>query len=184
MAAVNRKKAKVPEGFWSLVRAAMTRVYEADAGRVTRMRNRVRAMDYRKQLLFYHLDPLSVAANLSGKAISDSDVEGYRSLPEWREYAGLEAMADIVLTEKGARAPAAQRGLTKDELTRKVASETSVSLEQTGKVISATLNEIRSLLGSGRLVTLGWEPAKTGGRAAKRKDRSKTHVPIHAPERA
>lgn len=186
MPSKQRQESGAPEGYWELVRAAMVKLYGGDSRRASKLRREVRAMDARKRSFFYHMDPLSVAANLSGKVISESDVEKYHFLPEWLKYSGQEETneARIIVTDSGTGSQGKGKSITKAELVRKVVSQTHISAEQTGKVLDATLKEIRNLAGNGILLRLTQPGDLLVRRRSKRKIRSGLHVPLQPAERA
>jgi hypothetical protein len=159
------KETEIPEGFWELVRATMVRIYDADSRRASRLKKDIGALDAKRRAIFYHTDPLSVAANLSDRAISDEDAEAYRRLPEWRVYAGLESPSatELIVTDREVRVPESRRRVTRAELAREVAGETKLNARDVRKVLNVTFMAIRRLGASTQPVR-----PKAAGRVAKR----------------
>jgi hypothetical protein len=142
-----RREPPAPKGFWQLVRRAMAQIYGSEPRLADEFRATIWGMDPKMRAFFYHSDPLSVAANLVGRSITDEDAEVYRRLPEWRVYAGLESPSatELVMTDREVRAPETHRRVTQAELAKEVAGETNLSAKEVRKVIDVTFSAIRRL---------------------------------------
>jgi hypothetical protein len=136
-----------PKGFWKLVEAAMVKIYRSDLVPLQRYKRSVRGMDRETRAFVYHFDPLSIAANLSGRTISDQDADAYRRLPEWRTYAGLDQRGamEMVLTKREVHLPESKRHLTQAELVKEVAGATKLNASEVRKVIDVAFTALRRL---------------------------------------
>lgn len=66
--------------YWDLVRRTLGDIFQKSPGDVKSLENRVRSSPPDEQVLFYHLEPLSTAAELAGTNPTQEEIERYKIL--------------------------------------------------------------------------------------------------------
>ncbi len=70
------------DAYWELVKKTLSDVFQADIGVVDALRKELNDLPAEEQLLFYHAEPLDVAADLADQRPDDGQVKAYRQLAE------------------------------------------------------------------------------------------------------
>lgn len=68
--------------YWELVKKTLRDVFQTDSAIVDTLRGEVGGRPAEEQLLFYHAEPLDVAADLADQRPDDGQVTAYRQLAE------------------------------------------------------------------------------------------------------
>jgi len=76
------KNSSYPEvdRYWNLVKETLEHVFQKSAGVADVLRKEIDKRPAEEQLLFYHAEPLDVAADLARKHPNTSEVQAYLSL--------------------------------------------------------------------------------------------------------
>ncbi len=63
--------------YWTTVRETLCRVFDADPDLAEQYRRRLLDAPAEERLLIYHNEPLDIAADLVGRAVTAADLEAY-----------------------------------------------------------------------------------------------------------
>jgi hypothetical protein len=63
--------------YWKLVKKSLDMIFNADSAQADTLRKEVTTWPPPEQLLFYHAEPLYIAADLAGQQPTDPQVEKY-----------------------------------------------------------------------------------------------------------
>ena len=66
--------------YWELVKKTLDAIFHESQEPARRLSKEVCTWPEAEQLLFYHAEPLDVAADLAGRSPSDNEVKAYRKL--------------------------------------------------------------------------------------------------------
>ncbi len=66
--------------YWELVRRTLNYLFQTDPSIADQLESQIRRCPAEEQLLFYHAEPLDVAADLAGMLITPNHVQNYRAL--------------------------------------------------------------------------------------------------------
>ena len=70
----------VADAYWNMVRLALVSIFHMAAAIVDTLRDDIKQHSAEVQLLFYHTDPLEVAALLANESLSPWQIEKYNQL--------------------------------------------------------------------------------------------------------
>jgi len=68
--------------YWDLVKKTLDEVFHESPEPAHRLSKEVSTWPSEEQLLFYHGEPLDIAADLAGRPPSDDEVKAYRNLSD------------------------------------------------------------------------------------------------------
>mgnify|MGYP007054699766 CR=1 FL=1 len=68
--------------YWDLVKRTLDNVLHEDSEPAQRLRKEMHTWPEQERLLFYHAEPLDVAADLAGRQPTDDEVKAYRHLAD------------------------------------------------------------------------------------------------------
>jgi hypothetical protein len=63
--------------YWDLVKRTLEEIFGVDPAHADALRREVKTWPAQEQLLFYHAEPLDVAADLAGRPPTQHEVESY-----------------------------------------------------------------------------------------------------------
>ena len=70
------------ERYWELVKKTLDIIFQENPEPANRLSKEVSTWPDKEQLLFYHAEPLDVAADLVGRSPSEPEVKAYRQLAD------------------------------------------------------------------------------------------------------
>ncbi len=70
------------DAYWELVKKTLCDVFHAESGDADTLRRELSDRPAEEQLLFYHAEPLDVAADLADQRPDDTQVKAYRQLAD------------------------------------------------------------------------------------------------------
>lgn len=67
---------------WELVKKTLSHVFQADSDLADSLRRELSSCSAEERLLFYHAEPLDIAADLADQRPDDRQVQAYRQLAD------------------------------------------------------------------------------------------------------